>query len=41
LEWDVDGTVLTLSFSLPSGAYATSVLRELMKTDFQAAENVR
>jgi tRNA pseudouridine13 synthase len=37
----VEGTVLTLSFSLPPGAYATSVLRELMKTDQQAAENAR
>ena len=33
LEWVLQGTVLTLSFSLPPGAYATSVLRELMKTD--------
>ena len=41
LEWALEGTVLTLSFSLPPGAYATSVLRELMKTDSQAAENVR
>jgi tRNA pseudouridine13 synthase len=41
LEWDVDGTVLTISFLLPPGAYATSVLRELMKTDLQAAENAR
>jgi tRNA pseudouridine13 synthase len=41
LEWDVKGTVLTLSFSLPPGAYATNVLRELMKSDSQAAENVR
>jgi len=31
LEWELEGTVLTLSFSLPSGAYATNVLRELMK----------
>jgi tRNA pseudouridine13 synthase len=31
-EWAVDGAVLTLAFSLPPGAYATSVLRELMKT---------
>jgi len=41
LEWALEGSVLTLSFSLPPGAYATSVLRELMKTDSQAAENVR
>jgi tRNA pseudouridine13 synthase len=32
LEWSLDGSVLTLSFGLPPGAYATSVLRELMKT---------
>lgn len=32
LEWSLDGNALTLSFSLPPGAYATSVLRELMKT---------
>ena len=32
LEWSLDGSTLTLSFSLPPGAYATSVLRELMKS---------
>lgn len=32
LEWSLDGAILTLSFTLPPGAYATSVLRELMKT---------
>lgn len=31
LNWSLDGSVLTLAFSLPPGAYATSVLRELMK----------
>jgi len=31
-EWSLDGSVLTLAFSLSPGAYATSVLRELMKT---------
>ena len=31
-DWALDGSVLTLTFSLPPGAYATSVLRELMKT---------
>jgi tRNA pseudouridine13 synthase len=31
LEWSLDGNTLTLSFSLPPGAYATSVLRELTK----------
>jgi tRNA pseudouridine13 synthase len=30
-EWTLDGSVFTLAFSLPPGAYATSVLRELMK----------
>jgi len=33
LDWSLDGSALTLSFVLPPGAYATSVLRELMKTD--------
>jgi tRNA pseudouridine13 synthase len=32
VEWTLDGSSLTLAFSLPPGAYATSVLRELMKT---------
>jgi len=32
VEWALDGNVLTLSFPLPPGAYATNVLRELMKT---------
>ena len=32
LEWSLEGPVLTLAFSLPPGAYATSVVRELMKT---------
>lgn len=31
LDWMLSGSNLTLSFSLPPGAYATSVLRELMK----------
>ncbi|NGZ97016.1 MAG: tRNA pseudouridine(13) synthase TruD [Nitrospira sp. WS110] len=31
LEWSLDDHILTLSFNLPPGAYATSVLRELMK----------
>jgi tRNA pseudouridine13 synthase len=30
-EWSLRDDALTLSFSLPPGAYATSVLRELMK----------
>ncbi|HJU05923.1 MAG TPA: tRNA pseudouridine(13) synthase TruD [Nitrospiraceae bacterium] len=33
LEWSLRGSTLTLSFSLPPGAYATSVLRELMKSE--------
>ena len=33
LDWSLDGSVLTITFSLPPGAYATSVLRELMKDD--------
>ena len=31
LEWSLNDSILVLSFSLPPGAYATSVLRELMK----------
>jgi tRNA pseudouridine13 synthase len=31
LEWSLNGSILVLSFSLPPGAYATSVLREIMK----------
>ena len=33
LDWSLHGTQLTLSFGLPPGAYATSVLRELMKSE--------
>ena len=33
LEWALDDSRLTLSFALPPGAYATSVLRELMKLE--------
>lgn len=32
LEWSLSGNILTLTFGLPPGAYATSLLRELMKT---------
>lgn len=32
LEWTLERSILTLAFSLPPGAYATSLLRELMKT---------
>jgi tRNA pseudouridine13 synthase len=31
LDWTLNGSDLTLLFFLPPGAYATSVLRELMK----------
>ena len=31
LEWCLDGDALTLTFVLPPGAYATSLLREIMK----------
>lgn len=33
LEWAVTHDTVTISFSLPPGSYATSVLRELMKGD--------
>ena len=33
LEWSLEGDALTLAFTLPPGAYATSLLREIMKTD--------
>lgn len=32
-DWSIQGDALTVSFTLPPGAYATNVLRELMKTD--------
>lgn len=35
LDWSLRGDVLHLSFALPPGAYATSLLRELMKGDDQ------
>jgi tRNA pseudouridine13 synthase len=31
LQWTLEGSTLNVSFSLPPGGYATSVLRELMK----------
>lgn len=31
LDWSLDGSALNLVFALPPGAYATSLLRELMK----------
>jgi len=31
LDWSLDGSALNLVFALPPGAYATSMLRELMK----------
>ena len=33
LHWEIDGTDLTLEFALPPGAYATSLLRELVLTE--------
>ena len=30
MSWQLDGEALTLSFFLPAGAFATSVVRELM-----------
>ena len=33
LDWSLDGTTLNLSFNLPPGTYATSVMRELMKDE--------
>lgn len=30
LEWETEGSILRLAFSLPPGAYATTVLRELL-----------
>lgn len=33
LAWSLDGSVLTLSFWLPPGSYATSVLREVVKQE--------
>jgi tRNA pseudouridine13 synthase len=33
LRWSISGRDLTLAFALPPGAYATSVLREVMKND--------
>lgn len=39
MDWQLNGTQLTLSFWLPAGCYATSVVRELIK-DTQANENI-
>lgn len=39
LEWSLDGSTLTLTFLLPPGAYATNVLRELMKTEELGSSN--
>jgi tRNA pseudouridine13 synthase len=33
IEWSLEGSDLTLRFSLPRGCYATTLLRELMKND--------
>ena len=38
LDWSLKGDTLTLSFTLPPGGYATSLLRELMKTDVSGPE---
>ena len=35
IRWKMDENALLLSFSLPKGCYATSLLREFMKTDIQ------
>jgi tRNA pseudouridine13 synthase len=35
LDWSLHGATLTISFILPPGAYATSVLRELMKAEIE------
>jgi tRNA pseudouridine13 synthase len=39
LKWSLDGSTLTLAFTLPPGAYATNVLRELMKTEEFGSSN--
>ena len=41
LEWSLEGSVLTLSLALPPGAYATSVLREVMKTPEMSGSSLR
>ncbi len=41
LEWALAGSALTLSFTLPPGAYATSVLRELMKSPEMSGSSPR
>jgi tRNA pseudouridine13 synthase len=33
LDWQLEKSCLTLAFDLPPGAYATSLLRELVLTD--------
>jgi tRNA pseudouridine13 synthase len=33
LEWSIQGDAVTVSFTLPPGAYATNVLRELTKSE--------
>lgn len=39
LDWSLDGSALTLTFTLPPGSYATNVLRELMKTEGPGSSN--
>ena len=41
LEWHLEGQRLELQFGLPSGAYATSVLRELLRVSDAMASSVR
>ena len=41
LEWSLKGSTLTLSFALPPGGYATSVLREFMKTPEMSGSSLR
>lgn len=41
VEWSLDGAILTLSFALSPGAYATSVLRELMKMPEMSVGSLR
>jgi tRNA pseudouridine13 synthase len=41
LKWSLEGSVLTVSFALPPGAYATSVLRELLKTPEMSVSSSR
>ncbi len=33
IDYEINGNTVTLNFELPKGSYATSLLREFMKTD--------